>query len=246
MDNKKLLIKFPTRSRPDKFKSVFTKYIDLLSGLYDVRFVITMDNDDETMNNDDIRSWLDGLIERGYDIAYHYGDSKTKIEAVNANMEGEKADILLLASDDMVPELMGYDAMIFQAMDEAFPEYDGAIKFNDGIRQDNLMTLAIMGWKLYEKFGYIYYPGYKSLYADTEQTFACAAMNKFAVHPACIIRHVWVPGDHEEADELHQSQESREMYEYDGKIFEERQKTNFDLDRMMSANDILENAINEN
>ena len=54
----KLVIKFPTRSRPHKFKPLLDKYIDFLSGKHDVRFVITMDEDDETMNNDDIKSSL--------------------------------------------------------------------------------------------------------------------------------------------------------------------------------------------
>lgn len=47
----RLVVKFPTRNRPDKFKSVFTRYLTFLSGRNDVRFIITMDEDDPTMNN---------------------------------------------------------------------------------------------------------------------------------------------------------------------------------------------------
>jgi hypothetical protein len=232
---KKLLIKFPTRSRPDKFKEVLQKYINNLSGTFDVRFVITADNDDETMNNPEMREWFDGLIERGIDLAYHYGDSKTKIEAVNANMEDEEADVLLLASDDMVPQMFGYDAIIMQSMEEAFPEFDGAIKFSDGLRpvNDPLMTLAVLGWKLYKKFGYIYYPEYKSLYADDEQTQACIMMGKFAMSPMCIIKHDWVHGGHPDADELHKEQEAPEMYAKDKKTFEERKKIGFGVSEMV-------------
>ena len=230
---KKLLIKFPTRSRPEKFKEVLQKYINNLSGTVKVRFVITVDNDDETMNTKEIREWFDGLIERGIDLVYHYGDSRSKIEAVNADLEGESADVLLLASDDMVPQMFGYDAIIMQSMEEAFPEFDGAIKFNDGIRNDHLMTLCVMGWKLYEKFGYIYHPDYKFLYCDTEQTEVCIALDKFAVSPMCIIRHEWLPGDHPQADKLHKMHESRESYERDYKVYEERKKNNFYVEELV-------------
>ena len=76
---KTLLIKFPTRSRPEKFKKVLQEYINNLSGSIPTRFVITMDNDDETMNTSEMREWLDGLIDRNIDLVYHYGDSKTKV-----------------------------------------------------------------------------------------------------------------------------------------------------------------------
>jgi len=70
--NPKLLIKFPTRNRPEKFKECFTEYINKLSGKHDVRFVITMDSDDPTMNNDEIRDWLKSLVSK-HNIIWHYG-----------------------------------------------------------------------------------------------------------------------------------------------------------------------------
>ena len=128
----KLIIKFPTRNRPDKFKSVFTKYLTFLSGRHQVRFVITMDQDDITMNNPEIWEWLETRA-RNADIKWVYGHSKSKIEACNANLEGENGDVLLLASDDMVPVMMGYDKIIFAAFQQVFPKFDGAIKFWDGL-----------------------------------------------------------------------------------------------------------------
>ena len=102
----RLLIKFPTRSRPDKFKQVLEMYIDYLSGKHDVRFVITCDEDDETMNNPEVRKWFASLQESGVNLTAYYGDSKSKIEACNANMENETFDVGLLASDDMIPQMI--------------------------------------------------------------------------------------------------------------------------------------------
>ena len=218
----RLLIKFPTRSRPDKFKQVLEMYIDYLSGKHDVRFVITCDEDDETMNNSEVRKWFASLQESGVNLTAYYGDSKTKIEACNANMEGETFDVGLLASDDMIPQLREYDDVIAQVFDGTFPEFDGAVKFNDGLRNDALCTLPVMGKKLYDAIGHWYHPDYTSIYCDTEMTELCMMLGKFAVCETCIIKHEWVPGGHEESDELHTMQESPEMYEKDGGVFNKR------------------------
>ena len=89
---------------------------------------------DPTMNNEAVRVWLDNRS-RTLDIKYRYGRSKTKIQAVNADMEGEDADVLLVASDDMNPVRRGYDQVIFDAFEHAFPDFFGAIKFWDGNRR---------------------------------------------------------------------------------------------------------------
>ena len=225
----KIVIKFPTRSRPEKFKKVFQKYIDFLSGKHDVRFVITMDEDDTTMNTPEIKEWLDSL---DIDMKYKYGDSKSKIEACNADLEDESGDILVLISDDMTPCIEGYDDIISMGFDEVFPDYVGAIKFNDGLRseEDILMTLPVIGFPLYEAVGHLYHPDYTSLYCDNEMTSLFASMNVLAKSPTCIIRHDWVPGNHPAADELHKRNETPEMYGKDGKVYQERMNKKFDME----------------
>ena len=82
----KLLVKFPSRNRPEKFKKTLDDYTSKISGKHEVRFVISMDADDETMNNDEIKNYLTKLIDNGIDLVYHYGESKTKVQACNADM----------------------------------------------------------------------------------------------------------------------------------------------------------------
>ena len=227
----KILIKFPTRNRPEKFKNVLEKTIQSLSGNHHVRFVITMDEDDSTMNTKKIKSYLKRMRKNGVDLVYHYGNSKTKVEACNANLEGEIADIIVLLSDDMIPCLKDFDELIVAGMQENFPNMDGAIKFNDGLRgpQDLLMTLPVIGWKLYEAMGYLYHPSYTSIFCDNEMTHVCAMLKKLAVSPVCIFRHEWTP---QPFDELHARNENEEMYRIDGAIFEGRRANNFDIDKI--------------
>lgn len=227
----KLLIKFPSRNRPEKFKTVLKGYIDNLSGNHDVRFVITMDSDDESMNNSDIISFLDELKWKdGIDLIYHYGNSKTKIEACNANLEGESADVLMLVSDDMIPQLKNYDNVIFDAFSQAFPDFDGGVKFHDGLRPDALMTLPIIGWKIYEKLGYIYHPDYTSVYCDNEQTQVLISVDKLAVSPICIAKHEWTS---QPFDELHARNENAEMYRKDSSVFNRRLNIDFEREKLL-------------
>tara|TARA_Y100001973_G_C5175746_1_gene321788 strand:- start:260 stop:829 length:570 start_codon:yes stop_codon:yes gene_type:complete len=185
-----------------------------------------MDDDDKTMNTKDIKTFLKRLRKNGVDIVYHYGNSKSKVEACNANLENEKADVLMLVSDDMIPQLRNYDEVIFESFDRTFPDFDGGIKFNDGLRPDMLMTLPIIGWKVYESWGYIYHPDYTSLFCDNEQTTVLQMMGKFAVSDICIAKHEWTS---EPFDELHARNENQSMYQRDGNIFHQRRSRNFDL-----------------
>jgi len=232
----RLVIKFPTRNRPEKFKSVFTRYMTFLSGRHDVRFVVSMDADDATMNNDAMREWFE-TRKRNADIKYCYGYSKSKIQACNADMEGEYGDVLMLASDDMNPQQMSYDEVVFKCFEQAFPDFSGAIKFWDGLRpkEDPLMTLTVMGFPLYKQFGYIYNPEYKSLYCDNEQTEVCHRLGKLAIAPYCIIRHEWT---NEPFDTLHARNENKDMYDVDSKTFEARKAKNFDMEVMFNASAI--------
>lgn len=228
-----IIIKFPTRSRPEKFKKTFKKHVDYLSGKHNVKFIITMDEDDDTMNTDEMREWLDSF---DVPLVYNYGNSKTKIEACNADLEGEHGDILILTSDDMIPCLEEYDDIIVKGFEQCFPDYCGAIKFNDGLRpsEDLLMTLPVLGFPLYEAMGYLYHPDYESLYCDNEMTNVCAKLNRLAISSICIIRHEWVQGTHPNADELHRKQESRDQYQKDGVVFQRRMENDFEFERVKS------------
>ena len=95
----KLLVKYPTRSRPSQFLNTLGLYRSMKSGKHCVEFVVSADANDFTMNNGAMRDTLGPMP----DVALCVGNSRTKIEAVNADMEGREFDVLLLASDDMIP-----------------------------------------------------------------------------------------------------------------------------------------------
>ena len=210
---------------------MLTRYRDFLSGKHDVQFIITCDILDLRMNNRRMRRWLREFAE-SVPLSYHFGWSWTKVQAINANMAGRWADVLLVASDDMNPQVKGYDDRIFSVFAERFPDYRGAIRFYDEFREGDLMTYPVIGWPLYEAFGYIFHPKYRSVYCDNEQTEVCKALNCFAIEPDCLLRHEWPPSHR---DLLYHRNESRLFRRWDSAVYEKRQANGFDLQRISRA-----------
>ena len=182
------LFKYPTYRRPEWFKDTLQKYYNMLSGKNNARFLITLNEDDETMNNPAIGSFMQGFT----NLQYKYGTHDSKIDAINADMEGMDFDVLFLISDDMIPIVPGFDLVISELMQNHFPDMDGALHFNDDCcGKDRTITLSIMGKRLYDHFGYIYHPDYKSFYCDNEFTDEVRRLQKVFYVPEVIVKHDW-------------------------------------------------------
>jgi len=220
----KLLIKYPTRNRKTKFFSTLQKYSNYLSNKVDVEFLITMDTDDSELNNDFVKEVLDS-----YDnLTYVYGDSKTKVEAINKDLDKiNDWDVLLLASDDMIPFIKGYDEIIINEMKNNFPDTDGVLWFNDGYQENRLNTLCILGKKYYERFGYIYHPNYKSVWSDNEFMSVANMLNKQKYFEQVIIKHEHPDYGFGSRDFIHMTNQKNESS--DRQLFELRKSKNFYL-----------------
>ena len=215
-----LLVKFPTRSRPQKFLDTFKAYVDN-STTGDVRYLITIDNDDETMNN---REMIEAISNPITEVIV--GRSVSKINAVNRDMEQSgEWDILVLASDDMVPVKRGWDALIQFAFTKYFPDTDGVIHFSDG--HTPLNTQCILGRKYWNRFGYIYHNSYKSLWCDNEFQQVSWRLDKCVFINECIIEHQHYSNGYGSPDGLMRSTEA--LYNVDRRNYERRKMANFGL-----------------
>jgi hypothetical protein len=218
----KLLIKFPTRGRPEKFFEVLDIYYNFLFDIDKTIFQITIDEDDTLMNNNNVINKLKNYK----NLSYNIGISGTKIASVNRDIIVGDWDILLLASDDMIPIKNGYDDIIRKYMIDKYPDTDGVLWFNDGNRKD-LNTLSILGSKYYQRFNYIYNPDYKSLWADNEFMTVANILNKQTFYDEVIIHHQHPDWGYGNKDNVHSLNTINDVY--DKNIFLLRQKNNFYL-----------------
>lgn len=223
----KILYKFPSRSRPEKF---FNSLDNIFINQRHEDFIVwaTLDKNDETMNTEEVKERI-----KRYDRAYPiFGESESKIHAVNRDMElTPEWDILVVMSDDMVFVERGFDTTIIEDMQKYFPDLDGVLHYNDGNQMENVMTMTIYGRKYYDRFNYIYHPSYISLFADNEQTQVAKLLRKYKYmgDDKIIFKHFHPAWGLAKMDAQYIKTESREYWVKDETNYLNRKRNNFDL-----------------
>lgn len=218
-----LLIKIPTRSRPEKFFKQLNNYYKNLSGKVRYRFLITCDLDDPTMNNDAVKE----RFKLYPNLTVTYDKSSSKVEAYNRDLATTPFDILLAASDDMEPVKWGYDKDMVDAFAKNFPDYDGVLNYNDGHVGAQCNTYPVVGKTFFKRFGYLYNLAYQSLYANEELTMISKILGKEFVSDEMLLRHnhpAWRLG---EWDDLYARNEG--LKDKDHAIFKFHKSNGFNL-----------------
>ena len=218
----KLVIKFPTRNRPSQFLKTLDRYLRFLDDK-NTTIIVTCDNDDLSMKEDHITEYL----KQYQNVKVFFGDNNGKIDAINANLEGVDFDIILLASDDMLPVVKGFDTIIKNKMTEHYQDTDGVLWFNDGHTANKLNTLSILGKKYYDRFGYIYNPEYKSVYCDNEFTDVANILKRQTYFDEVIIEHQHPDWGYGNRDEIHSMNQIN--VGHDNAIYNKRKLINFGL-----------------
>jgi hypothetical protein len=187
----KLLIQFPTYGRAEKFCRVLEQYVQTCSSHNELFFNINCDSADLTMTQPPVVSKINMILSKKDNVngKINYDSNTNKISAINDHIDGQDFDIVICASDDMVPKVHAWDNEIAIAMKQHFPDLDGCVHFNDGNTNGELITFSILGRKLYDNFGYIYHPDYKSLYCDDEFTQEVKRIGKEKYIDKVIISH---------------------------------------------------------
>jgi hypothetical protein len=231
----KFLLQFPTLKRPTKFLDCIEKYIGKFSKKHNLHFNINCDYEDTTMNNDSIKNRIFDILSQDnitYDLNFDY--ETNKISAINSHIDGKEFDIVICISDDMIPIADDWDEIIAQNMNKYFPDTFGCLHFNDGVQGSKLITLSILGKKLYDYFGYIYHPDYKSLYCDDEFTHEVKRLNKVKYIDDIIVSHAHysIDGNMNSGDYDYAAQKTLFYSGRDGFVFQKRKELGFPKERI--------------
>lgn len=217
----KILFKYPIRYRFNKFFETLNKYYELIADKNNFEFLITIDEDDKDLNN---KKFIDKL--KTYDkLRYEISSCKNKIQAVNHGIDRSNFDIVVIVSDDMIPQVEGFDNIIRKEMKANYPDLDGCLWFNDGFQQNRINTLQICGKKYYERFGFIYHEAYVSQRSDVEFQMVAKRLNKITYIDKVIIKHCHADFGLAEYDKL--LLHNYTFIKRDELVFIEREKINF-------------------
>jgi hypothetical protein len=210
----KIHVQFPTRGRREQFLKVLGMYQELAADNSRIYYQVIADNDDTQMKNLKLTS-----------AVIKYGNHRTKVEACNAFIDtAPDWDILVLASDDMVPLKYGWDEVIRKRMNEHYPDLSGVLYFYDGHQRERINTFSVIGRGWYDRFGYVYNPVYRTLYPDTEFTDVSRMLGKEAVCDDQIVEHRHFIYGLSEMDETYNKNNSITFDQY---IYNRRKKCNF-------------------
>jgi hypothetical protein len=195
--------------------------MDLSNHPEEIGVCVSADTDDASMTRNLVQEEILRVLRPAAWSRIFFSDNKTKIQAVNSNMEQVDYpwDIVVLVSDDMIPQIKGYDDVIRSHMLSRFPNTDGILWPNDGFQGTNLNTLSILGRTMYESLGCIYRPEYASVFCDTEFTDLCngALKDKCLYIPYPIIRHEHPGNGMAQTDSLYATNQTYfagDMYRY--------------------------------
>lgn len=219
----KILFKFATRSRPEKFlKGIenINKHISISMGS---EIVVSYDKDDQTMNDQVFNRAKESEI----DLYLYSGWSKNKVYAINRDVEKHRDwDILVNFSDDMEFIVPGFDGIIRKDMMENFPDTDGVLHYPDGNHyHDKLMTMSIIGRKYYERDGYIYHPDYISVWCDNEAMEVAKMRGKYKFIDHHLFNHNHPAWGKAQFDEQYRITES--YYHIDEQTYNRRKQNGF-------------------
>jgi hypothetical protein len=201
-------------------------------------FNINCDTDDETMNSSFVKRQIVEYISQYSNLKgqINFDKETTKISAINSHIQdcGFDFDVVVCASDDMIPHAYGWDDEIALAMTEHFPKLDGCVHFNDGYTGNKLITFSILGKNLYNHFGYIYHPDYKSLYCDNEFTQEVTRLNKVAYIDKMIVKHEHYgeEGNSNSGDYDFAAKKTLYFSGRDGLVFKQREAAGFPRERI--------------
>jgi hypothetical protein len=219
----RILLKYPTRGRPQQFLTTLRGWLDNAADLSRIAVLVSYDADDATMTPEVIAEAekLHPLL-----IAVS-GNSKSKIDACNRDVSeyGAQWEVVLLISDDMWCVRQGWDDIIRTNMARYFPDTDGALWFYDGA-QKKINTLECVGYRRWAGFRYLYHPSYFSFFSDNEQTAVGLRDKKLVTIEQSIAHHqhpAWLGGMKRDATYIRNNmfwrQDERNYYERKSKGF---------------------------
>lgn len=233
----KILFKYTTRSRRSNFLRGIDSIVSNISDKSNYHILISVENqfNDATMHPLP-------LLDCPHTYCVNTDKPTTKIDAINRDVnEFTKVcdwDILVNMSDDMIFTEKGFDDIIRESFRlnpwEALHKYGSSyieyslyqcIHFPDGVTNEKLISMSILGRTYYERDKYIYHPDYKSLYCDEEVMAVAKMRGCYKYVDKHIFKHLHPAHGNAPNDAQYQHTES--FHPIDGATFQRRKANGF-------------------
>ncbi len=218
----KILFKFPSRSRPERFFITLDNLHAMIVDKDNFHIACTLDLDDSSMNNEEAKARIASYS----NTTAMYGYSKSKIDAFNRDMlEIDGWDICVAVSDDMQFTVVGFDNILREAFRCNAQDTDGLIHALDQDAKIAVPVLYVAGRRYFERDLWIYNPLYLSVFSDNESMEVAKIRNKYFYIGIKILNHLNPAYGHLPRDE--QFNRQQDLWGHDENIYNRRKVNNF-------------------
>lgn len=152
----------------------------------------------------------------------------------NKGAEQAKGKVIIAVSDDFFPPDR-WDHHLLSLEPRNWVDEEYVIRINDNFVK-TICTLPIITRKRYEKFGYIFYPRYHSMFCDTELTEKALIDGVLIDAPHLIFEHRHCNNQGRTMDEVDVAHASTERWSSGETIFNQRKAMGFPTDDGPKAN----------
>lgn len=162
----------PSRSRVDKSFETLSKWMDRAKSS-DIELIVSVDDDDPGR-----QTYVEvyGNIYNTFDVRTSgvlVNPNRSAVDAINAAAKVATGDIMIVLSDDT--DCPDNWAELIEM--EVRGKKDFVLRVEDGI-QPWLVTAPIFDRTYYNRFGYVYHPDFRHMFADTHYTHIAFGLNR--------------------------------------------------------------------
>lgn len=207
----------PSRGRCDVALKAFTQWVTKSSGMHEIEYIISVDEDDPQLD----------CYKDTFDDSYIIiNQNRSIVDAVNVAALKSTGDLLVVMSDDFeCPQ--DWDDVLISLIPNFNKPY--GILIDDNIQKPiSIMTMPIINKVMFDRLQYIYHPGYFSMYADNDITEAVKAKGVLIDATSLVFKHMHytVPGGLPN-DDTYRRENNVRAYEMGKKLFEQRTANGF-------------------
>ena len=203
----------PSRGRPEQAYNNFKNW-QSKAKYKNFEYLLGLDESDRT-----VAKYKEMYQNEGGFVKAFIGNNNSVVECTNKIARLATGNILIYLSDDFDCP-MYWDELIQRATRD---HEEFLLKVDDGIQpfEQTVLTIPIMSKSLYDKLGYFFYPGYRSMWCDVDLYFTTKQYHIYA--PDLLFKHNhWV--QHGKIDATYKHTEKNHAQGKD--VYEKRKKEN--------------------
>lgn len=206
-------------------------WLERASGSHPLEIVLTVDANDQT--SQEAARQFEAYVrdnQLSFDFKWFIQPEEPFccVKGWNLAAQHSTGKIIVQVTDDFVPPPQ-WDTALLALEPHGWPDGDYAVHVNDGYVR-TLMTLVITTRKRYERYGYLFYPDYLSLFSDTEFTDVAYRDGVVIKAPHLLFEHMHPDCHKRNRDEVDLVHASSERWQMGETLYNFRKQRNFPVD----------------